>query len=88
MGNFFNIFKVKEKVKKLEIVCKNCGKTFYKFPAEFRKLCDICYEIVCRKEQKQKEKIYCKNREHNYLGVYHHCYEVIIWRCSKCGKEL
>lgn len=39
-------------------------------------------------QRKKKEKMYCKDREHNYLGIYHIYWERIVYVCSKCGKEL
>jgi len=40
------------------------------------------------KELKEEEKTYCKDKEHNYLGVYHVYWKRIVYVCSKCGKQL
>jgi len=40
------------------------------------------------KRQKIEKKIYCKDKEHNYLGTYNKYSERVEYICSKCGKSL
>ena len=80
---FFN-----RKVETMKIICKECNQEFEKYPAEMRDLCDKCFEEEVEKQRIEREEKYCKDREHNYLGTYHIEYGMIVWVCSKCGKEL
>lgn len=79
---FFN-----RKVEKIKIICERCKNEFEKYPAFYGRLCDKCLEIKTEEERVKREASYCKDREHNYLGIYHQSNEIIVWKCSKCGKE-
>ncbi len=84
------------------VICKDCGveqwvenelinrapnRKFYCWE------CDIKREKIKNwreaiKIQKELEKTYCKDKEHNYSGVYNTYRERVEWVCSKCGKEI
>jgi len=83
------------------ITCKDCGiKRWVKNAlinrAPNRRIycweCDTKREQVKNnqkeiKRQKSREKTYCKNREHNYIGIYNEYTGVVEYVCSKCGKK-
>lgn len=55
--------------------------------------CDIEREQIRNEKegierQKRKERTYCLDRNHNYLGVYNEISGIVERICSKCGREI
>jgi hypothetical protein len=90
-GINFKTKEEKENEQKVFIKCSKCGIDDWRWKIGYKgeDLCQKCLEEKHQEEYKlekeKRESAYCKNGEHDYIGITQYGHSYI---CSKCGKYL